>query len=160
MTLSHLLSIHIRGVHSGGNWTDVNLRSTLADITPDEATTRIGECNTIVMLVFHIKYYIGETLNVLRGGTLEAHDLHSYALPPIETADDWDALRTAALHSGEEFAELVGQLPESVWGEHFVEAKQGTYYRNIAGIIEHTHYHLGQIVLLKKLLRQHLPPKA
>jgi hypothetical protein len=28
--------------------------------------------------------------------------------------------------------------------------KYGNYYRNIHGIIEHIHYHLGQIVLIEK----------
>jgi hypothetical protein len=31
-----------------------------------------------------------------------------------------------------------------------VEEKYGSVLRNIMGVIEHTHYHLGQIVLLKK----------
>ena len=30
--------------------------------------------------------------------------------------------------------------------------KYGTYYRNFHGLIEHAHYHLGQIVLIKKLV--------
>jgi hypothetical protein len=34
----------------------------------------------------------------------------------------------------------------------FVEEKYGTYQRNIDGMIEHSYYHLGQIVLIKKLL--------
>jgi hypothetical protein len=36
--------------------------------------------------------------------------------------------------------------------ESFVEEKYGTYYRNIDAMIEHSYYHLGQIVLLKKIL--------
>jgi len=49
---------------------------------------------------------------------------------------------------------LIEQLPEAKLGEIFSEEKYGTYYRNIHGIIEHTHYHLGQIVLIKKILLQ------
>jgi len=30
--------------------------------------------------------------------------------------------------------------------------KYGNYFRNIVGVIEHIHYHLGQIVLIKKIL--------
>jgi len=33
-----------------------------------------------------------------------------------------------------------------------MEEKYGNYYRNFHGIIEHCHYHLGQIVLIKKML--------
>jgi hypothetical protein len=32
----------------------------------------------------------------------------------------------------------------------FDDGKYGTVLRNILGLIEHTHYHLGQIVILKK----------
>jgi len=45
-------------------------------------------------------------------------------------------------------------LPESKLSETFLDEKYGNYYRNIHGIIEHTHYHLAQIVLIKKLLLQ------
>jgi hypothetical protein len=54
----------------------------------------------------------------------------------------------------ETFAGLIERLPESRLGETFADEKYGNYYRNIQGVIEHTHYHLGQIVLLKKLLLQ------
>ena len=36
--------------------------------------------------------------------------------------------------------------------EGFVDEKYGTYLRNIDGMIEHAYYHLGQVVLIKKLL--------
>ncbi len=44
----------------------------------------------------------------------------------------------------------IEQLPESKLWETFSDEKYGNYYRNIHGIIEHIHYHLGQIVLIKK----------
>jgi hypothetical protein len=34
----------------------------------------------------------------------------------------------------------------------FIEAKYGNNYINIQAMIEHAYYHLGQIVLIKKLL--------
>jgi len=52
----------------------------------------------------------------------------------------------------ENFAGLIEHLPERTLEETFWDEKYGNYYRNIHGIIEHTHYHLGQIVLLKKIL--------
>ncbi len=48
----------------------------------------------------------------------------------------------------------IEQLPESKLWETFSDEKYGNYYRNIHGIIEHSHYHLGQIVLIKKILLQ------
>jgi hypothetical protein len=46
----------------------------------------------------------------------------------------------------------VEQLPEARLWDDFSNGKYGNYYRNITGIIEHLHYHLGQIVLIKKML--------
>ena len=50
--------------------------------------------------------------------------------------------------------ELTDRPGHFVLWETFADEKYGHYYRNLHGIIEHTHYHLGQIVLIKKLLQQ------
>ena len=52
----------------------------------------------------------------------------------------------------ENFAVLIEQLPENKFAETFIDEKYGNYYRNIHGIIEHNHYHLGQISLIRKLI--------
>ena len=49
---------------------------------------------------------------------------------------------------------LIKQLPDEKLQEDFVDKKYGSYYRNIHGIIEHTHYHLGQIGMLKKIIQK------
>jgi hypothetical protein len=52
----------------------------------------------------------------------------------------------------EAFAGFIEQMPESRLWENISE-KYGSFYRNIQGVIEHNHYHLGQIVILKKIIR-------
>jgi hypothetical protein len=54
-------------------------------------------------------------------------------------------------------ATLVEALPEAQLWEDFGDPKYGNYYRNIQGIIEHCHYHLGQIALVKKLVALSFP---
>lgn len=49
-------------------------------------------------------------------------------------------------------AQLIEQLPDSRLEEIFSQEKYGTFHRNLFGIIEHAHYHLGQIVVIKKML--------
>ena len=46
------------------------------------------------------------------------------------------------------------KLDEAKLSEVFADPKYGNFYRNLQGIIEHTHYHLGQISLLKKLVKE------
>ena len=154
MNLSAQIAKHFKDVHFGGNWTSVNLKQTLADVTWQQATTKIYSLNTIATLVFHINYYVSAVLKVLQGGPLDAHDKYSFDLPPIQNQENWEKLLNKMWTEAEDFAILVEQLPETKLGETFFEEKYGNYYRNLHGIIEHTHYHLGQIVLIKKILLQ------
>ena len=154
MNLTAQIAKHFKDVHFGGNWTSVNLKQTLADVTWQQATTKIYSLNTIATLVFHINYYVSAVLKVLQGGPLDAHDKYSFDLPPIQNQENWEKLLNKMWTEAEDFAILVEQLPESKLGETFFEEKYGNYYRNLHGIIEHTHYHLGQIVLIKKILLQ------
>ena len=45
-------------------------------------------------------------------------------------------------------------MPEGQLKENFVDEKYGSYLRNIDGMIEHCYYHLGQIVLIKKIITE------
>ena len=154
MNLTAQIAKHFKDVHFGGNWTSVNLKQTLADVSWQQATTKIYSLNTIATLVFHINYYVSAVLKVLQGGPLDAHDKYSFDLPPIQNQENWEKLLNKMWTEAEDFAILVEQLPEGKLGETFFEEKYGNYYRNLHGIIEHTHYHLGQIVLIKKILLQ------
>jgi hypothetical protein len=106
------------------------------------------------MLVYHINYYVSAVLKVLQGESLDASDKYSFDLSPIQSHEDWEKLLNKTWTDAENFANLVEQLPESKLWETFVNEKYGNYYRNIHGVIEHCHYHLGQIVLIKKMLLQ------
>ena len=152
MNLSEQLAKHIRDVHFGGNWTSVNLKDTLADVTWEQATTKVQSLNTIATLVYHVHYYISAVTKVLEGGPLEAKDIYSFEHPPIRSQEDWQALLDKTWADAETFAALVALLPESLLWESFTDEKYGTYYRNIQGIIEHIHYHLGQIMVIKKMI--------
>lgn len=153
MNLSQQLSKHFREIFWGGNWTGVNLRDSLEGISWQEAATKVQSLNTIALLVYHINYYISAVTKVLQGEPLHASDKYSFDLSPIQSAEDWQALLNKFWSDAENFTTLVEQFPESKLWEDFSEGKYGNFYRNIQGIIEHTHYHLGQIVLIKKMLR-------
>lgn len=152
MKLTEQIAIHFRGIYFGGNWTSVNMKESLADVDWQQATTPVYSFNTIATLVYHTNYYVSAVLKVLQGEPLNANDKYSFDHPPILSQGDWERLLAKAWDDAESFAILVEQLPETKLWETFIEEKYGNYYRNINGIIEHNHYHLGQIVLLKKLL--------
>ncbi|SDL56550.1 DUF1572 domain-containing protein [Pedobacter antarcticus] len=153
MHLTEELAKHLRYVHFGGNWTTSNLKDNLKNVTWQQATTKLQSFNTIAALVFHINYYINAVEKVLAGETLQASDKYSFDVPPINSERDWNLLLEKAWTDAENFALRIEKLPDSILSENFTAEKYGSYYRNIQGIIEHSHYHLGQIVILKKLLQ-------
>ena len=154
MTYTSQLAKHFRDVHFGGNWTTVNLKETLADVTWQEAVTKIYSLNTIAALAFHIHYYVDVVLKVLQGGPLDGSDKLSFNAPPVHSQQDWENQLATMWADAEEFATMVEELPESRLQETFSNEKYGNYFRNLHGIIEHTHYHLGQIVVIKKFIRE------
>jgi uncharacterized damage-inducible protein DinB len=152
MNPSSQLARHLHDVFFGENWTSVNLKQTLADITWEQANQKTGSLNTIIKLVYHIHYYVHHVLAVFKGGPLDAHDKFSFDHPPIKSEDDWSAFLDTVWKEAEELSQLVAKLPEEKWTEPFQEEKYGNHFRNILGIIEHTHYHLGQIVIIRKII--------
>ncbi len=152
MSLPAQIAKHFREIHFGGNWTCSNMKDVLSDVTWQQATTQVQSFNTIATLTFHVNYFVGAALEVLEGKPLNAHDKFSFSHPPIHSQEDWQKLLDKAWADAERFAVLVEQLPENKLWEDFTDKTYGSYYRNIHGIIEHMHYHLGQIVVIKKLL--------
>ncbi len=152
MNLSKQTAKHLRDVYFGDNWTGVNLKDTLHDISFQQAVAKIFSFNTIAILVFHINYYVTAQIKVLQGGSLDAHDSLSFNIAELKVEEDWLKMKADFFANAETLAFLIEQLPDEDFGKIFSQEKYGTYYRNINGLIEHTHYHLGQIALIKKLL--------
>jgi hypothetical protein len=154
-SFSLLTSQNFRAIFFGGNWTVTNLKEVLSDITIDDANKKIDSFNTILGLTFHINYFINDALiPVLEGKPLDAHDKFSFSHPEIKTENEWQNFLNVVFENAEKAALLIAELSDEKLLEDFADKKYGTYLRNIHGIIEHTHYHLGQIVILKKLIRQ------
>jgi len=154
MKVAEQIAKNLRAVYFGGNWTGVNMKDTLKDVTWQQATTKVYSFNTIVTLVYHTNYYIDVVTKVLEGNPINAKDEYSFIHPPITSEEEWEKLLDKTYTDAESFANLIEQLPESKLWETFADEKYGILYRNLTGIIEHTHYHLGQMALVKKLVGQ------
>ncbi|MBV7530163.1 DinB family protein [Chitinophaga sp. sic0106] len=153
MSIINQLAKHNREVYFGGNWTTVNFRDTLSDVTWEQATTKLYDLNTIAALVYHMTYYMEPIRKVLQGGELVASDKQSWETPAISSETEWKALLEKALQEAEQLHTAISQLEDGVLESHFTAEKYGNYFRNLVGLAEHTHYHLGQIVIIKKVLQ-------
>jgi hypothetical protein len=152
MHLSAQIAKSLREVYLGENWTSVNFRDTLVGVNWQQATKKIDSLNTIATLVFHTNYYVDAIIEVLQGHALNAHDKYSFDYAPVLSSIDWENMLNKTWANVEVLAVLIEELPEEKLWEIFWDKKYGVYYRNLQGLIEHAHYHLGQIVLIKKLI--------
>jgi uncharacterized damage-inducible protein DinB len=152
MNITGQIAKHLRDAYFNKNWTGVNMKDSLDGITWQQATTKVNSLNTIAMLVFHINYYIDAAIKVLQGEPLTAHDKYSYDCPSIQCDKEWHTMLAKTWADVERFALLIEQLPDTKLSETFANEKYGTYYRNLLGTVEHTYYHMGQIVMIKKML--------
>lgn len=153
MTQTAQIAKRFREVILDGKWiANTNFKHQLSDLSWQQATTRVGSLNTIAALTFHIDYYTAGVLEVLEGGPLNIRDKFSFDVPAIQSQADWEVLQNKLFQDAERFAAALEQLPDSKLEEGFVDVKYGDYRRNIEGMIEHSYYHLGQIVLIKKMI--------
>ena len=147
------LANRIKEVVLNGKWVaNTNLQDTLEDLSLEEAQKAMGNHNTIAALTFHIQYYISGVLNVFEGGQLEIRDKYSFDMPVMTSEEEWQSLKSKLFTNTELFASHVASMDQQQLGQPFVDEKYGTYQRNIEGMIEHCYYHLGQIVLIRKML--------
>ena len=153
MTLSKQIARQIREVLLDGTWVATNYKTQLSDITWKEATNKVGSYHTIAVLTFHIDYYLSGLIQVFKGGNLDIKDEHAFDAPAINSEEEWNQRIQKLLSNAEIFANIVEQISDETLMQPFKEEQYGNNYINIQALIEHCYYHLGQIVLIKKLLK-------
>ncbi|MCH5687861.1 DinB family protein [Niabella sp. W65] len=157
MERNDFLANRLREVYLNGRWiANTNYKDQLLSVNREQAIKQVGDLNTIAALTFHINYYLEGILNVFNGGKLEISDKYSFDLPAIETDADWESLVHSLLNNAEKFANALAEMNDQLFDQVFVDEKYDTYLRNIQGVLEHSYYHLGQIVLIRKLIL--MPP--
>lgn len=148
---SHYLSERLKEVFIDGTWiANTNYQDQLRDVTREVATTKIASLNTIAALTYHINYYLEGLIKVLEGGPLNISDQYSYDVPELYEEKDWTIIKNHLITNAERFISLVHGLSDEALQMPFIRSEYGTYERNIEGVIEHSYYHLGQIVIIKK----------
>lgn len=157
MEISKQVANQFKEVHIDGTWiTNTNFKTILADVNWEIAAKRIGSLNSIAMLTYHINYYLAGVLKVLEGGPLDIRDKYSFDLPPITSQSDWEELQNKFLKNANKITQHIEAMNDQELLAGFAGGKYGTNYRNLTGMIEHAYYHLGQIVMIKKLITEQI----
>jgi len=154
MELSKNIAKQLRAVYNGGAWSGPDLKQQLDGVTWQQATCQVYGLNTIATLVFHMNYYVAGVIEFLHGKPLEIRDKFSFNHPRIDSQEAWDKFIATVYEDCEQLAVAIEAVPMAKMEDVFYEERYGNYYRNFTGIIEHFHYHLGQITIMKKIIQQ------
>ena len=158
MEIGITLAESLREVLLDGKWvTGTNIKDEIKDLDWKTATIKIDHLNSIADLTFHIDYYLAGVLKVFEGGELEIRDNFSFDYKPIESQQEWEQLIDKFCRDAEKFAEAVATMTNDELDQNFVKKEYRNYFRNIMLMSEHSYYHLGQIMLIKKLIKQRNP---
>lgn len=150
---AYQIANRFREVILNGTWiANTNFKDQLVNSDWQIAIKKVDSLNTIAELAQHIHYYISGILNVFNGGSLDIKDQFSFNFPYIESQEQWNLFLNRFWNDAEEFARKVETISDEKLNSVFVNEKYGSFKRNIDAMIEHSYYHLGQIVLIKKML--------
>lgn len=155
MELGKSLANSLSEVLLDGKWvTGTNIKDEIKDLDWKTATMKIHDLNSIADLTFHIDYYLAGVLKVFDGGELEIRDKFSFDYEPIESQKQWEQLIEKFCNDSEKFVKAVSKMTQDELDRNFVKKEYQNYFRNITLMSEHAYYHLGQIMLIKKMIKQ------
>lgn len=143
----------IISVYEGNNWTSVCIAETIADITLNEAIMKTpASPNTIASLLNHLMYWNEIIMLRMKGEEPVIPDSNGFDVRLLNNDEDWQQLIHDVHQSFIELADEVRAFPEE---KLLDETNNGisTFQENFHGIAEHAYYHLGQIVILKHLVK-------
>jgi len=153
MKITELVAQHLIAVHEGGNWTEIDIHSTVADVSLHEATMRTAATsNTIAALLHHITFWNREVMQRAKGMITQVDEANGFNHPALNTEADWQQLKEDNIQSAHQLAAAISQFDEATLFKPMA-VHTSTAYKNFQGAVEHAHYHLGQMVILKKLIR-------
>jgi uncharacterized damage-inducible protein DinB len=137
--------------YNGSPWIDVNLVDVLQEITPSQAIRKLyPDANSIWEITNHIISWRENVLERMQGVEVDTPG-HNYFVPITKGASDWPTTLKKLEASQKEWIAFLKKMEESALDTLYKPNKMN-YYEHIQGILQHDVYHLGQIVMLTKLM--------
>lgn len=146
------LKLRMQEMFDGEPWLDVSLVPVLRQVSASLAAKKIrADRNSIWEIVNHLAAWKESVLRRLTVGKETTPD-HNFFLP-VENKSDaaWEASLHALQQAHEKWMKFLETLDDNELDKIY-EGNEQIWHYHIEGMIQHDAYHLGQIVLLTKLL--------
>ncbi|WP_149206476.1 DinB family protein [Flavobacterium johnsoniae] len=152
MSESTRISNLYQSIYNGNPWLEVNLDNTLKNVTAEQAYKKINpNLNTIWEIVNHLIQWRRNILERMQGEVTKTPD-HNYFVPVLDPSEAaWEQSLQTLAKSQESWNAFFEDFNDADLAKIYVNNGH-SYYEHLHGIIQHDVYHLGQIVILKKLL--------
>ena len=139
-------------LYNGSPWIDVEILNTLDTITPEIAVKKLKpETNSIWEIANHLIAWRENVLERVKGKVITT-PIYNYILPvAVASETAWQELLQRLEQSQRHWISFLEDFDEKDFDTTYPNNGMN-YYEHIHGIIQHDCYHLGQIVLLTKLL--------
>lgn len=141
-------------VYQGNPWYGDSFQRMLHDVTPEMAQAQPPSHHSIAQLVWHMVKWRMPLLERLNGNLdfrASSDDPDNFPRYRPRTAEDWrEALDTFARQQ-EEILSLLRQKSDSYLEEEYRDGHDMAWFIN--GVLQHDVYHIGQIGVVKTMVR-------
>lgn len=139
-------------VHYGGTpWIDISIKPTLKSITAKQAAVKIGELNSIWQIVNHMIGWRKALFGRIKDKPVP-HTKDNYIWEVKNTSPAaWKKTLAQFDKSQKEIKVFIAKQKDELF-DKVSPASGYSYYELAQAITIHDTYHLGQIILIKKLL--------
>ncbi len=131
-------------------WLDINITDTLKTISAQQAAIKKGDSNSIWQIVNHMIHWRKANLQRVKGIITPAPN-NNFVDEVHDVSDGaWKSTLDKLEQSQKEILAFLNKTDVQTLNK--IYAPNGfSYYEHLQGILQHDAYHLGQIVLLKKI---------
>jgi uncharacterized damage-inducible protein DinB len=139
-------------LYNGNPWIDVTILGTLKKLPAVKATQKVSpELNSIWQLVDHIVSWRLNVLQRVQGKIMTTPENNYITVVRDSSEASWQQALKSLEDSQALWISFLNNCNEGEF-EKIYPKNSLSYYEHIHGILQHDAYHLGQIVLLSKLV--------
>ena len=148
--LSKLLKDHF----NGDPWIDVTVLGELSSVTAKQASIKPEGMNSIWQIVNHMISWRKALITRVKGKAVKYSDNNFISEIKVKSPKAWKETINKFRKSQRDIISFL-QKSDDILLETVSSTSGYTYYELVEAILIHDSYHLGQIVLIKKLLKNY-----
>ncbi|MCX6151103.1 MAG: DinB family protein [Ignavibacteriales bacterium] len=142
-------------LYNGSSWIEVTILGTLKSISSEKAFTKpVNGLNSIWEIVNHVVSWRETVLKRLKGEQKIFPDNNYFETVTDNSNQAWQQTLDRFEKSNLEWVGFFTEINDSTFAKQYDKVEY-SFFELIMGILQHDTYHLGQIVLLKKIITLH-----